>query len=1409
MNTQRSIAIFRANRVLKSLWLARLSALLCFILPVLPAQLLGQSFTEVASLSGVELASGAWGDYDNDGDLDFLLAGLRSGTGRQSRIYRNTNGTFSNILTADLTNVSSAAVDWGDYDNDGDLDVLLTGFSGSGRISHVYENNGDQTFTEIAVLTVGAGSGGAAWGDYDNDGDLDIALNGFTGAVNASRIFRNNGNDIFQEFDFGLTPVTESSAAWGDYDNDGDLDLLLTGNTGATLVTEIWNNNNGSFTKINAGLEGVEKGAAVWGDYDSDGDLDILLAGDSSPKPTAEVYRNDGNDTFVDINAGLQGVTESAVAWGDFDNDGDLDILLAGRNGSSRFANLYKNNSGAGFSLFTPTGTPLIGVNESTVAWGDYDNDGDLDILLAGLDGATDVAKIYRNNNSTTNTAPTAPANLASLVTGSSVTLSWETSTDGQTPQDGLSYNVRVGTTSNGIQEVSPMANVTTGLRRIPKIGNTNTQNFLTLKNLADGTYFYSAQAIDHGFAGSAFAAEQQFTIGSVANQPPVVASTIANQTLTVGGASFIRDLNAAPAVFNDPDGDALTYAASSSATGIATANISGSTLTVAPVAGGNATITVTANDGRGGTVSTTFTATVGTAPAAPQNLQAIAGDQQVMLTWTANTETDFLRYRIYGGTTPSPTTKLDSVAGATNTTKTITGLTNGTAYFFRITAVNNVLQESGFSNEVSATPMVSFTDIVAPLQGGYDGSVDWGDYDSDGDLDILLTTYTSTECVTKIYRNDAGSFIDLPTPLTAACGSTVWGDYDNDGDLDILLTGGTGRISPDRITKLYRYDGGNFVEVSTSLPNVWESAVAWGDYDNDGDLDILLTGQADVSPGRISRVYRNDGGNFVNISAPLVGVLGGSVAWGDYDNDGDLDILLTGSDAQGSSIAKIYRNDAGNFTDTLAPLAKGGSATWGDYDNDGDLDILLAGASSAGSDVSKIYRNDGGNFVDISASIMGARSSSARWGDYDNDGDLDILLAGLTGVDDEIAKVYRNDAGSFIDISAPLEGVFDGAIAWADYDNDGDLDILLNGDRIEFGVFITKIYRNNIAVKNTAPKAPTNLTFSLLGTSVTLNWDKSTDNETPQNGLTYNFRLGKTPGGSEVVSPMASVSNGYRRVVRLGNTNQRNSWTIKNLSSATYYWSVQAIDHAFAGSAFAGEQIFSFNRLPIVVNAIVNQTLNVGGPSFIRNLNASPAVFSDPDGDALTYTASSSAPTIATASISGTTLTVTPVSGGSVTITVTANDGKGGAVSTTFTVTVNRAPVVANPFSNQTLTVGGSSFVRDLNASPTVFNDPDGDALTYTATSNATTIATANISGSTLTVATVAVGNATITVTANDGKGGSVSTTFSVTVGTAPNQAPTVANPIANQNLSVGGASFTRNLIHRRRCSTIRTVMC
>src|SRR3989442_9155225 len=126
--------------------------------------------------------------------------------------------------------------------------------------------------------------------------------------------------------------------------------------------------------------------------------------------------------------------------------------------------------------------------------------------------------------------------------------------------------------------------------------------------------------------------------------------------------------------------------------------------------------------------------------------------------------------------------------------------------------------------------------------------------------------------------------------------------------------------------TKLYRNDNGTFVEVPTSLPPVWASAVAWADYDNDGDLDLVISGRlSDVSPQRpITRIYRNDGnGVFTDIHAPLVDVDLSSVSWGDFDNDGDLDLLVIGSPDFGSTvITELYRNDGNDtFTDMDIPI--------------------------------------------------------------------------------------------------------------------------------------------------------------------------------------------------------------------------------------------------------------------------------------------------------------------------------------------------------------------------------------------------------------------------------------------------------------------------------------------------------
>ena len=149
----------------------------------------------------------------------------------------------------------------------------------------------------------------------------------------------------------------------------------------------------------------------------------------------------------------------------------------------------------------------------------------------------------------------------------------------------------------------------------------------------------------------------------------------------------------------------------------------------------------------------------------------------------------------------------------------------------------------------------------------------------------------------------------------------------------------------------------------------------------------------------------------------------------------------------------------------------------------------------------------------------------------------------------------------------------------WGDYDNDGDLDIFLTGNTdIYHDNYISKIYRNDRRILNLPPTVPYNLKTSVNGNNITFSWDKSTDEETIQNGLTYNLVIGTNPGIGNILSPMSDRSTGYRRIVNFGNTGHCYSLTIKNLTGGQYYWSVQAMDNNFEGSQFAPEHIVFTN---------------------------------------------------------------------------------------------------------------------------------------------------------------------------------------------------------------------------------------
>ncbi|MEG3997409.1 MULTISPECIES: FG-GAP-like repeat-containing protein [unclassified Microcoleus] len=526
----------------------------------------------------------------------------------------------------------------------------------------------------------------------------------------------------------------------------------------------------------------------------------------------------------------------------------------------------------------------------------------------------------------------------------------------------------------------------------------------------------------------------------------------------------------------------------------------------------------------------------------------------------------------------------------------------------------------SGFDpQDVSVTNLersYTFNKINTEISNDFNGGAisGWGDYSGDGKLDFIasgglkpLTRFGSADNFTGtwLYQNTGSTFsAESGVPSWELASAASWGDYDNDGKLNwALQTVGNGRIQTPSFLKIY----GNYAFKSQQRSSA-DSSQVWGDYNNDGKLDLLNATQQSIfdsdtglSQQNVSVLYRNSGSIFTpDFSAELPGVTDGSAAWGDYNKDGKLDILLTGDSLSGK-ITKVFGNTGSGFSDEAfaLPGVSDGSAAWGDYDNDGDLDILLAGDTGSGK-IAKVYRNTGSGFNEDTTAVLPG-GSFAAWGDYDNDGKLDILLD---------SKVYRNTGSGFSeDISAGLIG--DGSGAWGDYDSDGKLDILL----------YNQVYRSNTAIANTPPAAPTGLSALPSGREVTFKWNKATDAQTPADGLSYNLRVGTTPGGSDILAPM-SLNDGTRQVVGLGNANQNTEWQLKDLSpDKTYYWSVQAIDTAWAGSPFASEGSFTTvaNRPPVLTNPILSQGRNKFRSDL--NLTLAPDTFTDPDpGDKLTY---------------------------------------------------------------------------------------------------------------------------------------------------------------------------------------------
>jgi ASPIC/UnbV protein/VCBS repeat protein len=362
--------------------------------------------------SGVGNSRGAaWGDYDGDGFIDLFVPQIGpggSGSAKHFLYHNNRDGTFSRVTNSPIAAVLSAGrgAAWGDFDNDGFLDLVLVNAT---QTNYLFHNNGDGSFTAVpnaALVTDLADSRGVTWVDFDNDGYLDLFR---TTLDQPRRLYYNNHDGTFTRITQGaflIVPGSFKAVAWGDYNNDGRPDLFLPqADEEAGLPSYLYRNDGGgTFARVAAGMvDGTFNGdAAVWGDYDNDGDLDLFVACVAAPGTVSRpnlFYRNDGSNTFTSLTSlpandpeNLGGAS-NGCNWGDFDNDGWLDLFVANRAGQNNF--LYHNNGDGTFTKITNSVAVNDGGDSFAAAWGDYDNDGFLD-LFVGNGGAANF--LYHNN---------------------------------------------------------------------------------------------------------------------------------------------------------------------------------------------------------------------------------------------------------------------------------------------------------------------------------------------------------------------------------------------------------------------------------------------------------------------------------------------------------------------------------------------------------------------------------------------------------------------------------------------------------------------------------------------------------------------------------------------------------------------------------------------------------------------------------------------------------------------------------------------------------------------------------------------------------------------------------------------------------------------------------------------------
>ena len=339
-----------------------------------PIQFKDESFQSGVASEGVNSSGPTFIDYDNDGDIDIYVVTEYHGEGQGNRLFENQGDRMfvdvAELRGVDNDNALGRGASWGDYDNDGDMDLAISNLPPTDKSTHIpttlYKNllkeTGEPNFQNVTreaqlfrkgneddrkIGGIGNTGAGIAWADYDNDGDLDLYWKCADFDIE-NALFRNNGDGTFTDvteetgtgvLEFVLEANSQGAPSWTDVDHDGYVDLLVT-NEGDKKILFL-NDQEGSFKNITTSFRppsgvvflnpGNANGACI-GDIDNDGDMDVFLStSDQANRLYISLLKDTGQLSYKDITL-TSGVSHKSgargCAMGDFDNDGLIDIYV-------------------------------------------------------------------------------------------------------------------------------------------------------------------------------------------------------------------------------------------------------------------------------------------------------------------------------------------------------------------------------------------------------------------------------------------------------------------------------------------------------------------------------------------------------------------------------------------------------------------------------------------------------------------------------------------------------------------------------------------------------------------------------------------------------------------------------------------------------------------------------------------------------------------------------------------------------------------------------------------------------------------------------------------------------------------------------------------------------------------------